>query len=433
MRTSIKRAAAVLLALAVFGGSAGLFAAGQKEAAETGPVELTIWDFKYSEEIVGGAFRDMDSLFMEANPDIVINHVAQPHDNYYEILAAALSSGSGPDVIMSHTDQRIWNMEEFLLTLDEYIVDWKDDMADSAWAAVSSTKESDRNIKMVPLTAQGLGIYYNKANLEAAGVDLSADFSDWDTFLSACAAMKDAGITPVISGNGGQPYGIDFMYRTILANFYGPELVGFRDGTANFTDEEFVEASRMIKILFSRGYVNVENATIPYFMDAIELFKAGEGGFFVGLTSDIAHWKDFGDAFGYENLGYIPSINSPKAPYSYRQANQGAGLALAVIKDTKHRDETLDYIYSYVHGESANLFLTRTGAIVPNKNLPIQNETLATVVDYMSSNAVPDFFVQLDAAFGAEMYNYFQLFFLADEVSLTEYVKQLQKAYELNL
>ena len=51
----------------------------------------------------------------------------------------------------------------------------------------------------------------------------------------------------------------------------------------------------------------------------------------------------------------------------------------------------------------------------------------------MSKNAVPDFYVQLDAAFGAELYNYFQLFFLADEISLNEYVESVQKAYELNL
>ena len=429
---SKKRCLAVFMVL-VLAGTVGLCAAGQQDSAADKKIELTVWDFKYSEEIVGGALKDMDSLFMANNPNIVINHVAQPHDNYYEILAAALSSGKGPDVIMTHTDQRIWNMQEFLLPLDSLITSWKSDMADSAWAACSATKESNKNIMMVPLTAQGLGIYYNKANLKAAGVDVSQAPSSWEDFLAACESMKLAGITPVIMGNGGAPYGLDFAYRTILANFYGLDLTGFSNGKANFTDEAFVEASRMLKTLFTKGYVNVENATIPYFMDAIEIFKSGEGGFFFGLTSDIAHWKDFGEAFGYENLGYMPSINNPKAAYTDRQSNQGAGIALAVIKSSKHTKEALDYIYSYVHGESANLFLTRTGAIVPNKNIPIQNESLATVVSYMSNNAVPDFYVQLDAAFGAEFYNYMQLFFLADEISLTEYITSLQTAYEMNL
>lgn len=422
------------IVLLLIAGLACLGASGGNDGGDNdGPVTLTVWDFKYSEEVVGSAFKDMDALYMTANPNVMIEHVAQPHDNYYEILAAALSSGTGPDVIMAHTDQRIWNMDEFLLNLDPYIADWKDDIAESAWAAGSSTKEADRNIKIVPLTAQGLGIYYNKANLQKAGVDLNADLTDWDAFQDACAKLKAAGIPPIVMGNGGQPYGIDFTYRTLLANFYGPELTGFSNGEANFTDDAFIEASRMLKTLFSNGYVITENATMPYFMDAIEVFKSGEGGFFVGLTSDIAHWKDFGDAFGYENLGYMPSINSDMAKYSDRQSSQGAGIGFAVLADSENIEIAVDYLYEYVHGESASLFLNRTGAIVPNKNLPIENEALAEVVGYMSSNAVPDFYVQLDAAFGAELYNYFQLFFLADEISLTEYVEAVQKAYELNL
>ncbi|MDC7123960.1 MAG: extracellular solute-binding protein [Spirochaetales bacterium] len=434
----MKRKIGILILSAVLLSSFSLFANGQQEnngKKDDGnkQVEITVWDFKYNEEVVGGAMKDMDSLFMASNPNIVINHIAQPHDNYYEILAAALSSGQGPDVILTHTDQRIWNMEEFLLPLDSKIAEWKDDMANTAWAACSSTKDSSKDIKLVPLTAQGVGIYYNKANLEKAGIDTSSAPSNWDDFLNVCEQLKNAGITPIVTGNSGQPFGVDFLYRVLLSNFYGDGLKGFSDGTANFTDEEFVEATRMIKTLYTKGYVNVENATMPYFMDAIETFKSGKGGFFIGLTSDVAHWKDFGDAFGYENLGYMPNINTPKAKYQDRQSNQGAGIGFAVVKASKHPDEALKYIYSMVHGESANLFLTRTGAIVPNKNIPIQNESLKTVVDYMGSNAVPDFYMQLDAAFGAEMYNYMQLFFLADEISLNDYIDSLQKAYELNL
>ncbi len=413
-----------------------LMAAGQNEEASEaskGPVTLTVWDFKYSEEVVGSALKDMDSLFMASNPNIIIDHIAQPHDNYYEILAAAIGSGKGPDVIMAHTDQRIWNMDEFLLDLDEYISDWRGDISDSAWAACSSTGDSMQNTKIVPLTAQGVGIYFNKANLAKAGVDTAKAPKDWDEFLAACEKLKAAGIPPIIMGNGGQPFGIDFAYRTLLANFYGKDLTGFKDGTANFTDEEFVEATRMLKTLFTKGYINTENATMPYFMDGIELFKMGEGGFFFGLTSDIAHWKDFGDAFGYDNLGYMPSINTTAAAYTDRQSSQGAGIGFAVMANTKHPKESVKYLYELVHGESANLFLTRTGAIVPNKNIPIDNDSLAEIVGYMGNNAVPDFYNMLNAGFGAEMYNYFQLFFLADEISLNEYIDDLQKAYEMNL
>lgn len=429
-----KSAFIVLLALIV--GCLPLLAGGQQDASsdkENETITLTVWDFKSGEEIVGSAFNDMDTLYMTNNPSTQIDHVAQPHDNYYEILAAAMGSGIGPDVIMTHTDQRIWNMEEFLVTLDPYIADWKDDISDSAWAACSASKDSAKDIKIIPLTAQGVGIYYNRGNLEKAGVDVDADLSEWETFLEACEKLKKAGIPAVVMGNGGQPFGVDFAYRILLANFYGEDLTGFSDGSLNFTDAEFVEASRMIKSLYSNGYVNFGDATMPYFMDAIELFKAGEGGFFFGLTSDIAHWKDFGDAFGYENLGYLPNLNTSKAKYTDRQCSQGAGIGFAVLKNSENIEAAVDYLSSYVHGESASIFLTRTGAIVPNKNLPIDNPSLAEIVGFMGNNAVPDYYMQLDAGFAAELYNYMQLFFTADEISLNEYIEKLQKAYLQNL
>lgn len=413
-------------------GSFSIFAEGQQDKGNE-KVQLTVWDFKYSEEVVGSALKDMDALYLSNHPNVEIIHVAQPHDNYYEILAASMASGIGPDIIMAHTDQRIWNMDEFLLPLDSYIADWKDDMSDSAWVAGSSTKESDRNIKIIPLTAQGLGIYLNKTNLAKAGVDASTDLGEWDTFLDACEKLKSAGIPPIVMGNGGQPFGVDFAYRVLLTNFYGDDLRGFSDGSAKFTDEAFIEVPRMIKTLFTKGYINVENATMPYFMDAIEIFKSGEGGFFFGLTSDVAHWKDFGEAFGYENLGYLPSINTPAAKFTDRQSSQGAGIGFAVLKNSQNPEVAVEYLKEYVHGESASLFLNRTGAIVPNKNLPIENESLAQIVGFMSSNAVPDFYNQLDAGFAAELYNYFQLFFVVNEITLNEYIEKLQKAYELNL
>lgn len=409
-----------------------IFAEGQQEEKDE-KVKLTVWDFKYSEEVAGSALKDMDALYLSTHPNVELIHVAQPHDNYYEILAATMASGTGPDVIMVHTDQRIWNMDEFLLPLDSYIADWKDDMSDSAWAACSSTKESDKNIKLVPLTAQGVGIYVNKANLAKAGIDPSSDLRDWDDFLNACEKLNSAGIPPIIMGNGGQPFSVDFAYRVLLSNFYGDQLAGFTDGSANFTDDAFIEVTRMIKTLFTMGYINTENATMPYFMDAIEIFKSGEGGFFFGLTSDIAHWKDFGDAFGYEDLGYIASLNTPTAKYSDRQSSQGAGIGFAVLKNSKNPEVAVEYLKEYVHGESAKLFLNRTGAIVPNKNLPIENDSLAEIVSSMSTNAVPDFYNQLSAGFASELYNYIQLFFVIDELTLNEYIEKLQKAYKQNL
>ncbi len=55
---------------------------------------------------------------------------------------------------------------------------------------------------------------------------------------------------------------------------------------------------------------------------------------------------------------------------------------------------------------------------------------LSEVVTLMNENAVPDFYTLLEAGFASDLYNYFQLFFLADDISLDEYISRVQSAYE---
>ncbi len=425
----------IVLILALFISLAMPLIAGGSNEEAAGPVTITYWDFKFEEEVSGAAFREMDALFMEDNPDIIINHVAQSEDGYYAALMAAFTAGTDVDVILTHTDNRGWNLSDFFTTLDDSIADVKGDYAPAALAACSESGDANKNIKMLPLTSQGLGIYYNKANFIKAGLDPEKAPVELNEFLAACEALKAAGIPPIIMGNQGSGYSIDFLYRVVLATFYGNGIDGFKDGSSNFTDSEYVEASRIIKSLFEMDYVNVENPSIAYFMDAINLFKSGEGGFFVGLTSDIAHWKDFGDALGYENVGYFSSFVAPDAKYPNAQVNQGAGIALASINYSKNVEAAVKYIKSYTSGERGKVFMDASGAIVPNSTIPIDssNAMLSDILDKMSMYAAPDIMTRVPGGMVGDFYNIASLFFLADEISLDEYIEKLQKIYETNM
>lgn len=411
--------------------------AGKAAEKSEEPVTITVWNFKYGEEIAGKAFKKMDQMFMEKHPNIKIDHVSQPHDNYYEVLGPAIAAKTGPDVALSHTDQRTWNLSQSYVKLNQYVQSWMDEFPQTAWEACSEGGNPSKGIKMVPLTAQGLGMYYNIPNLEDAGVDPKNPPKVWSDFLTACGKLKQSEITPIVTGNNGQPYGVDFLHRITLCNYYGKEgIEGFSNGESNFTDPEFKKLTEKVKRLYTEGYITKEAGAIPYFMDAIEKFKAGEGGFFIGLTSDIAHWKDFGDTLGKKNVGYFPSINFPDAQYKDRQVNQGAGLGMVALTYSDHVEESVTYISEYVRGDIARVFVEATGAIVPNKNIDfgaLGYDILVEIVDYMNDNAVPDFYTMLDSGTAQEMYNYFQLFYNADEVSIDGYIKGLQNSYEMNL
>jgi ABC-type glycerol-3-phosphate transport system substrate-binding protein len=141
----------------VFGG-AMLFAGGSKEQKNAGGVTLTVWDFKYAEEITGKAFREMDALFMVENPDIVINHVAQPEPSFYQLLMSTFVAKTNVDVVISHTDNRAWNLVDFFEVLDPYITSEIGNYSPMALKAVSASQNASRDIPMQPLTAQGIRI-----------------------------------------------------------------------------------------------------------------------------------------------------------------------------------------------------------------------------------------------------------------------------------
>ncbi len=51
-----------------------------------------------------------------------------------------------------------------------------------------------------PFNFGPVGIWYNKALMEQAGLDPENPFTTWDEFLAAIEALQDAGITPIALG-----------------------------------------------------------------------------------------------------------------------------------------------------------------------------------------------------------------------------------------
>ena len=422
----------LLLALSLLMVAAMLFAAGQRGSSDT---TLTVWDFKSGEEGSGKAFREIDRLFMQQNPGVTINRIAQPRDQYYQILTPALRAGTAPDVIMIHPDPRAWALQQFFLDLTPHIRDVRGTYSSAALRASSPTQNPNGDTKMLPLTAQGMGIYYNKQNFQRAGLNPNNPPRTWNEFLAACEALRRAGIDPIIFGT---PHGVCFTYRVILATLYGAEgIEGFRNGRSNFTDPEFRLATQMIRELFDRNFINVEAGSISYFMDAIEMFKAGRGGFYPGLNSDIANWFDFGNALGgFQNVGYFSSPVHPTARFPNAQVNQGAGIGYAVNTNSRNTELAVKYAIFNTSGQGAKIFMDYTGAIVPNNSVPIDanNALLSQVLTAMNANPAGDFMQALPAGMSEDLLHPIQFrFFISREITIDEYIRQVQALYTNSL
>jgi ABC-type glycerol-3-phosphate transport system substrate-binding protein len=398
--------------------------------SQSSKTELTVWDFKYDDPAIQPVFKAIDEAFEKANPGVVVNHVAQPHDNYYEVIRPALASGTGPDVLLLHADQRAVALKDALLPLDKIVAPWRKEIPESSWAACSS----DGVVYGVPYTNQGIGFYYNKLLFAKAGLNPDKAPSEWKDFLAACAALKKAGITPIGAGDASPCFTLDFLLRALIANYYGPAVDGFKkDGKAAYTDPQYRAAVAMADVLLKNGYIDPDGGSINYFMDAVDAFKAGKSAIFIGLTSDVAHWKDFEGALGTGKVGYFPNINAPDMKYRDRQVVQGAGIQWAVNKSSAHKDLAVKYVEAYTRGEGASLFMEKTGAIVPNAKIDTSkfpSRLLPGILALMGSNGVMDYSIYVPVPVYNGWVKASELYVVARSIGPDDFITQAQAGYD---
>lgn len=409
-----------------------LWSAGTKEdgsAISGGKTVITIWDFKYGDvEGVQPAMRKIDDLIMQENPGLTIEHVGQPNDNYYQLVRAAVQAGEGPDVVMFHGGVQAYEFDDYTIAMDTYIEPWRSEISEFSWAYCSEAGDGSKPVHMAPLTTQGFGIYYNKALFKQAGLDPEKAPSDLDSFMAACEKLKKAGIVPIVAGLQGSPYSIDFLFRCFVANIYGPDVQDLGTGKQNFAgNAQFKKAAEIVQELFSRGYVDPAGTSTPYFMDAANNFAAGKGAMFIGLLSDVCHWKVFGDALGKDGVGYFPTINFPGTKYKDQQVGQPAGIGYSVMKWSKNPEAAMKVVEGYARGEGNALWMGMTGALSPNKNVDIKSLGYPLVAEILQRPFVLDFnTLLLNEDANGNFDRYCAQAFVTKEISIDKFIQVSQ-------
>jgi ABC-type glycerol-3-phosphate transport system substrate-binding protein len=425
------RKAAIFVALIATCVASGLFASGSTESASQGssqPVTLTVWDFKYGEAAEGQSqkpMKEMDALFMKNNPNVTINHVAQPLEpQYYQIIQAAASAGKGPDVAMFHPGTRANQFDDILVDLGPYIQDVKGQFTTASIAASSNNGK----VKLLPVTMQGFGFYYNKDYFKKAGLDPEKAPKSSADFLAAAEKLKAAGFVPVTVG---QTYTIDFMLRAFVANDFGPNVTGLKNGSAKFTDPLFRENIEFIKTLIDKGYLEKAGYSRPYFMDGIDKFAAGGGGIFMGLLSDVGNWKVFSDKLGADNVGYFPTVNFPDSKYKDLQVAQPAGIGYGVLTWSKNPQIAADFVKFYTTGEAAKIYASGTGAMSPltaSTGLETSYPSLKVIQGYLKNTAV-DYLSGVFSNYGGyedDSNRLLDQVFVTNQLSVDDFITQYQ-------
>jgi len=337
-------------------------AAGPDSSSGGGRGALVVWDWKSGDATAKSYIDQAKADFAEKHPDVEVEFVAQPFDQYYNLLGTAIQTGEGPDVMLFNGGGQLRDRVDALLPLED---DLAEDMARLAgWEAFSA----DGHVYAAPVTLQGHPIYYNKTLYEQAGLDPEAPAATWSDFLADCDAITEATGAKAFALGNKEGYGIQFFLSGLGSGVLSPQeydawIAGDRDWTAPGVRRVFelwVEAEEA-------GLNNEGVNSTAMFNDEFALFDSGEAAHVIGLMSDVGHWKEFAEFLGAENVGVMPApVVSPEAapslPYD-------GGIGYGVAEWTDDPELAADLVRSLTSTAALQAFYADAGAIAADTTI----------------------------------------------------------------
>lgn len=308
MQRSITRslafAATVAVALTLGACATG---SGDDGGEETGTI--VVWDLLVGSDANWKAVMDdVDAQFEEAHPGVTIDRVAQPADPTVikQLMQAAAQSRSGPDLIMIWAWGDVLSLKPSLVPIDDYISDEQRESL-QGWEGVTF----DGATYGVPIGLQGLGVMYNKALYEQAGLDPDAPPTSVDELVEACAALNEAGILPIGGGNK-EGYLSGWTYSTLFAGTAtADEAAALADYNTPLDGAPVSTAVEGVFDLVDGDCFSPDMPATPWYPDGFEKFAAGQAAMQFTIYSQFGYMQD--PNIGAD-LSFIPSLENTITP-----------------------------------------------------------------------------------------------------------------------
>jgi multiple sugar transport system substrate-binding protein len=302
--------------------------------------------------------------FAKKHPGVAVEFVAQPFDNYYTLLGAAIQAGKGPDVMLFNGGGQLRDRANALLALDQYVSADKERLA--GWDAFSK----DGKIYAAPITLQGHPIYYNKTLYKKAGLDPDKPPTTWDAFLSACTAIKKATNLPCLALGNKEGYGIQFWMSGMGSGILTPaEYDDWIAGKRDWNSPNVKKLFALWKQANDAGLNTAGPNSTAMFMDQYTKFEGGKAANVIGLMSDVGGWHEMNPLIGADNLGVMlcPVVTPGATPSLAYDGGVGYGVA----KWTKDPALAADLVRSLTSTEALTAYASDAGAIAADKTVKI--------------------------------------------------------------
>jgi raffinose/stachyose/melibiose transport system substrate-binding protein len=351
---------------------------GTSSSSASGPVTLTVWE-NYGTEQNATALKNLAAAFHKLHPNITLNVVSQPADNYFALLQAAAVSKTGPDLAVMWTGL-------FTLQYKDFLTNLQGKVPASALARIdpdalkwtSNDFNASNGPYVIPLENQFYIGFYNKAAFAKAGV--SSVPNDWNQLFAACKKLRAAGYTPLTYGNGGQPLGAEFypwydMSYMMIGSYPVSEWQKLYSGQIPWTSSaNSAQLSTWAK-LKSSGCTNSDVLTKT---NNLGDFETGKAAMMIDGTWDT---QKFTDALGSKVAAFVPpfSDNPIKGVVDY------AGDGLSMTTYTKHPTEAAQFL-TFMTTPQAGKIVNAAGLIPAIKGMSTSNPVNQQMLNFVSQD-----------------------------------------------
>jgi raffinose/stachyose/melibiose transport system substrate-binding protein len=351
---------------------------GTSSSSTSGPVTLTIWH-NYGTEQNATALKNLAAAFHKLHPNVTVNVVSQPADNYFALLQAAAVSKTGPDLAVMWTGL-------FTLQYKDFLTNLQGKVPASALARIdpdalkwtSNDFNPSNGPYVIPLENQFYIGFYNKAAFAKAGVGSVP--TDWNQLFAACKKLKAAGYLPLTYGNGGQPLGAEFypwydMSYMMIGSYPVSEWQKLYSGQIPWTSPTVSAQLSTWSKLKSAGCTNSDVLTKT---NNLGDFESGKAAMMIDGTWDT---QKFTSALGNKVAAFVPpfSDNPIKGVVDF------AGDGLSMTTYAKHPTQAAQFL-TFMTTPQAGAIVNAAGLIPAIKGMSTSNPVNQQMLNFVSQD-----------------------------------------------
>ncbi|WHS98477.1 MAG: Multiple sugar-binding protein [Pantoea stewartii] len=323
-------------------------------------VTLNEWDiYTYPQQTA--AVDEGIKEFTQQNPGIVINRSVHSFEDTRIPLKLALTAAEGPQIAQVNQgggDMGSLVKDKLLLPLDSYAAEygWTKRFPDSIlkrnrWS--DSGQFGSGKLYGVASLGEMVGLYYNKALLDKAGIAVPKTLSELE---AAMAKLKQQGTPPMmlglLDGNMGQQL-LSTLWEAQIESHDRKALDDLiYDVGGTFKDEKLIKAATMMKGWADKGYLFPGYQGIGH-DDAATLFQNGQAAFLVSGTWYLGQFKDNKDI----HFAAMPAGEGVKQPLMVGGTDLAFSMT-SMAKTKAQQDASAKFINYMVSDSMANRWLS---------------------------------------------------------------------------